>query len=307
MLAPLEFGDPMVKSTFAPSTGVREVVAGPPSPPGELLRLTPLQGVNGARMQKPQEGSNGAINGVAGKKEGKEVGKAVNGHSMTTTTKTGPIVASSPLRLNISAEAGPSTIRSTNGVVTPAQSTTSSPAGTPKKEKLKRRPLEQANGSTALSAGTPLSASTSTSPKKLTTPKQSSTTKEIPGQLHAELSDNDLSWPLHLVNKRAKASGLSNPSMACYANATLQVMMHTPPLLREIIAHRGPCEFAGPLQFILWWVIKLTCLGELDSKFCLLCDLKRMVGSHWSKSVYKPPVFQKLQCELIMPTCPLGN
>jgi ubiquitin carboxyl-terminal hydrolase 36/42 len=42
----------------------------------------------------------------------------------------------------------------------------------------------------------------------------------------------DLSWPLPIRSRKQAAAGLYNPSMACYANATLQVLLHTPPVLR---------------------------------------------------------------------------
>jgi len=45
----------------------------------------------------------------------------------------------------------------------------------------------------------------------------------------------ELSWPESMRTRKQSAAGLYNPSMACYANATLQVLLHTPPVLR--IAH----------------------------------------------------------------------
>jgi hypothetical protein len=45
----------------------------------------------------------------------------------------------------------------------------------------------------------------------------------------------ELSWPASMRTRKQSAAGLYNPSMACYANATLQVLLHTPPVLR--IAH----------------------------------------------------------------------
>jgi hypothetical protein len=53
----------------------------------------------------------------------------------------------------------------------------------------------------------------------------------------------ELSWPVQLRNRKQSAAGLFNPSMACYANATLQVLLHTPPVLRMAQAHgSGDCE-----------------------------------------------------------------
>lgn len=56
-------------------------------------------------------------------------------------------------------------------------------------------------------------------------------------------ADIDLSWPSPFASLRRPAAGLYNPSMACYANATLQVLLHTPPVVRIIHGHDPPnCE-----------------------------------------------------------------
>lgn len=47
----------------------------------------------------------------------------------------------------------------------------------------------------------------------------------------------DLTWPTHLRTRKHSSAGLINPSMACYANATLQVLLHTPPVLRIASSH----------------------------------------------------------------------
>lgn len=63
----------------------------------------------------------------------------------------------------------------------------------------------------------------------------------------------DLSWPEAIATAK-RAAGLHNPSMACYANATLQVLLHTPPVLRIALTHdEGSCgcsmvhNFSSPL------------------------------------------------------------
>jgi ubiquitin carboxyl-terminal hydrolase 36/42 len=53
----------------------------------------------------------------------------------------------------------------------------------------------------------------------------------------ARKTEIDVSWPEQLINLKRPAAGLHNPSMACYANATLQVLLHTPPVLRIAQAH----------------------------------------------------------------------
>lgn len=52
----------------------------------------------------------------------------------------------------------------------------------------------------------------------------------------------DLAWPDLLANMKRPA-GLVNNTMACYSNATLQVLLHTPPVLHMAIAHTD-CESA---------------------------------------------------------------
>lgn len=64
--------------------------------------------------------------------------------------------------------------------------------------------------------------------KELASPSQTTPVKEK-GLYTADI---DLTWPSHMINLKRPAAGLYNPSMACYANATLQVLLHTPPVLR---------------------------------------------------------------------------
>jgi ubiquitin carboxyl-terminal hydrolase 36/42 len=47
----------------------------------------------------------------------------------------------------------------------------------------------------------------------------------------------NLNWPDKFKTRKSAAAGLYNPSMACYANATLQVLLHTPPVLRIAQSH----------------------------------------------------------------------
>ncbi|OXG35231.1 ubiquitin carboxyl-terminal hydrolase Ubp16 [Cryptococcus neoformans Ze90-1] len=88
----------------------------------------------------------------------------------------------------------------------------------------------------------------------------------------------DLSWPEAIATAK-RAAGLHNPSMACYANATLQVLLHTPPVLRIALTHdEGSCS-------------------QIKKKnFCMLCSLKHMAeGSHWSgRKAYAPGIHRSL-------------
>ncbi|ORY22139.1 hypothetical protein BCR39DRAFT_552280 [Naematelia encephala] len=77
-------------------------------------------------------------------------------------------------------------------------------------------------------------------------------------------ADIDLTWPAPISSRKAGAAGLQNPSMACYANATLQVLLHTPPFLRISLMHEGA-----------------DCL-QARKGFCMLCELHELVvQKHW--------------------------
>ncbi|WVQ72295.1 hypothetical protein IAR50_001845 [Cryptococcus sp. DSM 104548] len=99
--------------------------------------------------------------------------------------------------------------------------------------------------------------------------------KKSPGLYPATF---DLSWPEPMASAK-HASGLYNPSMACYANATLQVLLHTPPVLNLALAH-NPTD----------------CTQKHKKNFCMLCALKSMAeGSHWNgRKAYSPEVHRNL-------------
>ena len=53
----------------------------------------------------------------------------------------------------------------------------------------------------------------------------------------------DVTWPAEFAGLKRAGAGLDNPSNACYANATLQVLLHTPPVLATALVHsRDSCE-----------------------------------------------------------------
>jgi hypothetical protein len=56
------------------------------------------------------------------------------------------------------------------------------------------------------------------------------------------------------VRKHTYGAGLHNPSMACYVNSTMQVMLHTPPLLSEAYAHGkiADCECPRCASAFTW-------------------------------------------------------
>ena len=101
-------------------------------------------------------------------------------------------------------------------------------------------------GTHASPSGTPVKPPLST-PSKVTPPATLKTPAPRESGYNAPLhpSDLDLSWPEPMAHLRRPAAGLYNPSMACYANATLQVLLHTPPVLRLAMEHSADkCESA---------------------------------------------------------------
>ncbi|WWC57644.1 uncharacterized protein I303_100176 [Kwoniella dejecticola CBS 10117] len=95
-----------------------------------------------------------------------------------------------------------------------------------------------------------------------------------------------LAWPEVIMSgERSAAAGLYNPGMACYANATLQVLLHTPPVLSMALDHqKGQCLRSS----------------KNSNQFCMLCALHDMAtGTHWqSKSTrhaYAPAVHGQLK------------
>jgi ubiquitin carboxyl-terminal hydrolase 36/42 len=101
----------------------------------------------------------------------------------------------------------------------------------------------------------------------------------------ADPSDVELEWP-SLPSTRP--AGLFNPSMACYSNATLQMLLHTPPLLNLVKDH-DPRSCRCPLR--AW----LTA-GELADRnaYCMTCSLRATALEHFSgkKKAYKPQAVQ---------------
>ncbi|WVW81323.1 hypothetical protein I302_103314 [Kwoniella bestiolae CBS 10118] len=147
------------------------------------------------------------------------------------------------------------------------------------------------NGMTKLSNGTttqkqlptpnptqpPSSSSTSISPKAQSFP---STYRPPINPDDLYKSHIELSWPAPISTVKRPAAGLNNPSMACYANATLQVLLHTPPVLRIAMEHEEG-----------------KCLRAAAHRFCMLCQLRNMAeGSHWSgRRAYAPQIHSQLR------------
>lgn len=91
----------------------------------------------------------------------------------------------------------------------------------------------QMNGSTPTATPTRKGKEVANPPSIPSTPRAGASAASRP--LHED--PIDLSWPAHLRTRKQSSAGLYNPSMACYANATLQVLLHTPPVLRIAQTH----------------------------------------------------------------------
>lgn len=112
--------------------------------------------------------------------------------------------------------------------------------GTP--SRLPNGHLGEPNGNVPSNAGSdPIEPSSSRT--SVGTPTSTPTRKGKEPATAAHLPAVDLSWPTRIAQTQKSGAGLYNPSMACYANATLQVMLHTPPVLARAMSHKAEdCE-----------------------------------------------------------------
>lgn len=221
---PIQFGEVVHKSSFAPGQGVREVMPGPKSPLRGLLNLeTPVPkavkpaeaGVAGSGARRV---SNGQVNGM-------------NGASASAGPST-PAKDRTPVHRSTSTPNGHQSPAVANGVSLSA------------KQKGKARADD--SGATS-SPATANAKALKNLPNLPNTPATNGSKAAAGGKaLYAQLGPDDLAWPDPFARVKRPAAGLHNPSMACYANATLQVIMHTPPFLRiakdhseETCASRG--------------------------------------------------------------------
>ena len=202
---------------------------GPPSPPAGLLQLQPVQPASSSRPVSNGAKVNGTVNGG---------GHANGAGQKAEETESEEEEEEEEVKGNSNAEAGPSHIRS------PPAST---PAKTIPNGHVAPSPLSDKGKGRMENGGSTQAASPST-----TSGKQYLAASERPHAKHdlcCPISSSELSWP-KAIRGNSYGSGLNNPSMACYANATLQVMVHTPPLIREALAHpkHTECEFSFRCQ-----------------------------------------------------------
>ncbi|CAA7260068.1 unnamed protein product [Cyclocybe aegerita] len=99
----------------------------------------------------------------------------------------------------------------------------------------------------------------STPTKLASTPSRATSTKS----LHPD--PIELAWPQTCT----RASGLYNNGNTCFINSALQCLLHTPPLLRKVLAHKEDCR--------------------VNSGFCMSCALRSVaVKAYTSKSPFPP-------------------
>ncbi|OCF34821.1 hypothetical protein I316_03365 [Kwoniella heveanensis BCC8398] len=264
--APLLFSDPQPRNSTIFEKNMKVVLPGPRSPPPTFGRRgmgLPSGVANGHVPGRTGPGASGNSNGGsagsgngARKRKVEEEGSSDEEADDDDDDEPGP-------------SASPSTSTSiSNRAVANSSSSRFNSLDKP----------ETPNGTSSISApsavaGIPSKSANTPTPSTSKTPQRDNIISK---------SEVDLTWPEQLVSsKRASAAGLYNPSMACYANATLQVLLHTPPVLRIALAHD-----------------ETTCLRTKKNLFCMLCDLKNMAaGDHWSgkKKRYAPPVHAHLR------------
>ncbi|KAG6817861.1 hypothetical protein H0H87_001693 [Tephrocybe sp. NHM501043] len=85
----------------------------------------------------------------------------------------------------------------------------------------------------------------------------------------------DATWPVNLT----RGIGLYNSGNTCFLNSALQCLLHTPPLLRMLIAHT-----------------KTSC--TVDKGFCMSCSMRHVMAGAYNKAsgAFSPtPITTKLQ------------
>lgn len=211
---PIQFGEVVHKSSFAPGQGVREVMPGPKSPLRGLLNLEPP--VPKAVKPAAAAAAGTAPNGVR---------RVSNGHANGINGASAIAGPSTPVKDRAS---GHKSAATPNGHHSPAVAN-----GVTLSAKQKGKARADDAGTTS-SPATANAKALQNLPNLPSTPMATNGTKAATGgkALYAQLGANDLAWPEPFARAKRPAAGLHNPSMACYANATLQVVMHTPPFLR---------------------------------------------------------------------------
>lgn len=233
---PIQFSAPIERSAYVKQEGVREVLPGPRSPKRGMATLNGQAGGKGAQKRdvKVEEEEESV-------EEGEERERIANEERVGQGKPPSSTHSSTPATTDSTSVASSSRLLATNG-------STNSIA------------------SSSTLAGP--SAPSTDAPSKSTGPTPNSPKKKAKSSSNADI---DLGWPAAFARK-GKGAGLVNPSMACYANASLQILLHTPPVLSQALGHLS----------------EDCAMVRRKNGFCMLCALRKMAEYHFVKDRYRP-------------------
>lgn len=100
-----------------------------------------------------------------------------------------------------------------------------------------------------------------------------------------------MTWP----HTCSRAPGLFNSGNTCFLNSALQCLLHTPPLLRQLLAHKDGCASFFSLKCPIHELNAFA--GRVSSGFCMACGLRQVaVMAYSTKIAFSPyPISNNLQ------------